>query len=124
MNKLLVACISVALLGFAGSAMAAKDAKEIRHCGCYYDSIDGASMVFHDVLVAGNSNGHKNHVVSGEDFDDLCFDGLDLSEEPIYTPFARTAADCEPDGADLDDDIAACTTELESDVCGEEFVGE
>ena len=50
--------------------MAAKDAKEIRHCGCYYDSIEGTFMKFHDVLVAANSNGHKNHVVSDEDFDD------------------------------------------------------
>ena len=125
MNKLLLALISVLLLGFAGSAMAAKDAKVIRHCGCYYDTIeDEASMIFHDITIAGKSKGHKNHVVTGEDFDDLCFAGLDGDELPTYTPFARTAADCEPEGADLDDDIAACVDEEEFDPCGEEFVEE
>ena len=125
MKTIFSALIAVLLLGFAGSAMAAKDAKEIRHCGCYYDSIgDEASMIFHDIFVAGKSKGHKNHVVTEDDFDDMCFDGLE-GDVATYKPFSRTKADCEPEGADLDDDIEACADDGEHDefdTCGEEFV--
>ena len=121
MRKILIACMSFVLLGFAGSALADKAEKQIRHCGCVYDSTEGASMEYHDVFVAGNSKGHRKHVVSGDDWDDECFAGFNTNIEPVYELWVRTAEDCEV-GGDVDPDLLTCTTEQEEDPCGEEYV--
>jgi len=126
MKKLLFVLIGFFLVGFGGPALAdghnMKDPKTIRHCGCYYDSIGGAAMIFHDINVAGKSKGHKKHVVTDDDYDDMCFAGL-VEEEPTYLPFERTMADCEV--SNKDSDIAQCTgggDDDEFDVCGEEVI--
>ena len=95
--------VAFLLIGFAGPTMAAKNAKQIRHCGCVYDSLTGVDMVFHDVLVADKSQGHRNHLVDSED---LCFAGLDINEEPTYELWVRTADDCMISGANVG--LAAC----------------
>lgn len=121
MKKLSLVLISLLLVGFAGSALAAKDAKTIRHCGCVYDSIDGVSMVFHDVLVSGKSQGHRNHLVDSED---LCFAGLDLSEEPTFELWARDADDCMMEEG-TNTGLSACDgSQVEFESCGSEVVEE
>ena len=91
MKSISVVFITLLLIGFAGPTLAAKNAKQIRHCGCVYDSIEGVDMIFHDILVADKSQGHRNHLAGSED---LCFAGLDYEEEPTYELWERTADDC------------------------------
>ena len=121
MKKLSILLISVMLLVLAGPTLAAKpDPKTIRHCGCSYVEIDGVgevSMVFHDIIVAGKSNGHKNHVATTDD-PDLCFAGT-VDEEATYEEFVRDQADCLMEGLDLG--IAACEAEEQFAVCGSPF---
>lgn len=120
MKKLSLILISLLLFAFAGSTLAAKDAKTIRHCGCVFDSIEGVSMVFHDVLVSGNSQGHQNHLAGSED---LCFAGLDINEEPTFELWARDADDCMIDGTNAG--LIACDgSQVEFESCGSEVVVE
>jgi len=120
MKKLSLVLISLLLVGFAGSALAAKDAKTIRHCGCVYDSIsDEASMVFHDVVISGKSQGHGNHLAGSED---LCFDGLDSEELATYELWVRDADDCMLDGSN--DGLIDCVDQEEFAVCGSEVIVE
>ncbi len=115
MKHVSLVVFSLFLIVFASTAMAGKNAKQIRHCGCVYDSLTGTDMVFHDVLVSGNSKGHRNHLVES---DSLCFAGLNESEEPVYELWVRDADDCSVDG--LDSNLALCETEVEFDNCGSE----
>ena len=124
MKKLFIIVFSVLLLVLAGPTLAAKpDPKTIRHCGCSYVEIDGegeASMVFHDITVAGKSKGHRNHVANAEDIE-FCFAGT-VDEEATYDEFVRDQADCLVDGEDSD--IADCGLEgpAEFAECGSPFV--
>ncbi len=116
MKKLSLVLISLLLVGFAGSALAAKDAKTIRHCGCVYDSIsDEASMVFHDVVVSGKSQGHGNHLVDSED---LCFAGLDSEDLATFELWVRDADDCMVAGTN--NGLIACDGQEEFASCGSE----
>jgi hypothetical protein len=114
MKQTALILISLMLLGFAGSIMAGKDAKTIRHCGCVYDSLTGVDMVFHDVMVAGKSKGHRNHLADSED---LCFAGLDDFFEPTFELWARSADDCMVDG--INTNLVACDGQEEFTNCGD-----
>ena len=75
-------------------AMAAKETTTILHCGCYYDSIDGASMLFHEIDVSIKSKGHRNHMVDSED---SCFTGL-INEEATGAAAGTVDESSEADG--------------------------
>ena len=107
---LLVTLVSFTFI--VSPAMAAKETTTILHCGCYYDSIDGASMLFHENDVSINSKGHRNHTTLSED---SCFTGL-ANEEPTFAPGTRDLGDCEI--TDNNDDIPQCNDEVEFDECG------
>lgn len=120
MKKLSLVFISLFLLAFAGSALAAKNPKTIRHCGCYYDTIGAtASMIFHDVTVAGKSQGHRNHVATANtlEFAEECFDGI-VEDLPTYEFWTRTEPDCMVDGTN--EGLDACVAQEEFAVCGSE----
>ena len=121
MKKLSLILISLLLFAFAGSTLAAKDAKTILHCGCVFDEfgVVGVGMVYHEIDVAGNSKGHIGHLVGT--FDD-CFDGTFTEDTPNTVPFIRSGEDCEL--SDSDDDIGQCTAfedpdPVEGDDCGD-----
>jgi hypothetical protein len=91
MKKLSIVLISIFLLVLAGPTLADKpDPKLIRHCGCVYDSIEGVDMIFHDVVVAGNSQGHRNHLAGTQD---ACFAGMD-GDVATYELWERDLRDC------------------------------
>ena len=113
MKKLPLVLFSLLLIGFAGPAAAAKNAKQVLHCGCVYSSLDGVSMVFHEISIAGNSQGHRNHVIDSED---LCFAGLDDNLDATYEPWERDADDCMISGTN--DGLVACVDQQELDPCG------
>ena len=120
MKKLSILLIGLMLLVLAGPTLAAKpDPKQIRHCGCVYDSLDGASMIFHDLVIAGNSQGHRNHLATTDDFD-LCFAGLDIDELPTYEMWVRDEADCLISGTN--NGLVDCVDQVEFDSCGSEYV--
>ena len=122
MKTLSTLLLGLALLVLASPALAAKpDPKAIRHCGCVYDSLEGTSMLFHDIVVAGKSKGHRNHVASAVDYN-LCFAGLDAEELPTYEMWVRDRGDCLLSGTD--DDIPACTDEEEFGPCGSPYTPE
>jgi hypothetical protein len=119
MKKLSFLLIGLMLLVLAGPTLAAKpEPKQIRHCGCVYDSLDGTSMIFHDLVLPGNSQGHRNHLATLDDYD-LCFAGLE-NEEPTYEMWVRDEADCMISGTNHG--LVECVDELEFDPCGSEYV--
>jgi hypothetical protein len=101
--------------GFAGSVLAGKNAKTIRHCGCVYDSLTGVDMIFHDITVAGKSQGHRNHVAGS---DDACFAGLDDNGEATYELWVRDADDCMVTGSNTNLDACGDLGPAEFDSCG------
>ena len=120
MKKFSILLIGLMLLVLGSPVLADKpDPKQIRHCGCVYDSLDGNSMIFHDIVIAGNSQGHRNHLATTDDFD-LCFSGLDIDELPTYEMWVRDEADCLISGTN--NGLVACVDEVEFDSCGSEFV--
>ena len=120
MKKFSILLIGLILLILASPVLADKpDPKQIRHCGCVYDSLDGTSMIFHDIVIAGNSQGHRNHLATTDDFD-LCFAGLDIDELPTYEMWVRDEPDCLISGTNAN--LVACVAEVEFDPCGSEYV--
>jgi hypothetical protein len=105
MKKLSLVLLALLLVGFAGSALAGKSAKTIRHCGCTFDYTveSGTEMLYHDIETTGNSKGHgKNHVVGS--FSD-CWTGTYTEIEPgVFVPdteqWMRSGDDCLVDGTD------------------------
>ena len=110
MKKLSLVLLSLVLIGFAGSAIAAKNAKDVLHCGCVLDQygVEGHGMVYHEISISGNSKGHaKNHVNGSTSF---CFTGdYEITEPyaPIEEEWMRTGPDCELSDVD---DLANCDT--------------
>ena len=128
MKKLTLILISLILIGATNQVLAAKEAKGVRHCGCIYvatNETDGeASMVYQDLLVAGRSKGHRNHVIGSEDD---CLSGYEWVTpiegedylSPLYEAFVREGDDCMWSGTDPF--ILACDLDIgpeEGDVCG------
>ncbi len=106
--------IPLLLIGFSGAVSAGKNAKTIRHCGCVYDSLSGTDMIFHDINIAGKSQGHRNHVAES---DDLCFAGLDDNGDPQYEMWARDSDDCMISGTNSN--LVACDgSQVEFESCG------
>ena len=73
----------------------------------------------HDLVIAGNSQVHRNHLASTDDFD-LCFAGLDIDEFPTYEMWVRDEADCLISGTN--NGLVDCVDEVEFDPCGSEYV--
>jgi hypothetical protein len=108
------------LLVLAAPTLAAKpEPKQIRHCGCIYESLDGASMIFHDLVLPGKSQGHQNHLATTDDYD-LCFAGLGIDELPTYEMWVHDEADCMVSGTNTN--LVACDGQLEFDPCDSEYV--
>jgi hypothetical protein len=120
MKKLSFLLIGLMLLVLAAPTLAAKpEPKQIRHCGCVYDSLEGTSMIFHDLVLPGKSQGHRNHLASTDDYD-LCFAGLDIDELPTYEMWVRDEADCMVSGTNTN--LVICVDEAEFAPCGSEYV--
>jgi hypothetical protein len=104
MKKLSFVLLALLLVGFAGSALAGKNAKTIRHCGCTFDytELSGTEMLYHDIETSGNSKGHgKNHIPGS--FSD-CWTGKFIEVELVFVPeteeWVRSGYDCLVDDAD------------------------
>ena len=141
--------LSIAIIGFSGSAVAKSPKNDIMHCGCVYvaeDETTGTASMEWKQLSIKNGNGHRNHVV--DQLDD-CLSGYDpilCTEEdvgvvegctstddikgydPLYTTFVRDFDDCLVDGNlnflelcdDPEDDFDV--PPVEGDDCGFELV--